>query len=278
MEEGGRSSDVRGRGRAVGRPRRLGPAGRAHSDDLRRVARRDDRRARRPGNALAQARHVPVPANDRRFRLGRAADRGCRRHEPMRRRRRARPAVRPPAAARLPDDRPQQLPALPARRPRRRRTPWRPRHRARPPRRRSSRRPCCSIAAASMSVGFLLVRGGFDLPVTSPGASQIAVATTASPQPTPSPAASALAPSTPPATEPPAASPIPTPAPTAPPATADTARRRPRGRRRSLRATATPSSSRARSRRTAGSTPSGRATIWSASSTTSECRTTPCST
>ena len=78
------------------------------------------------------------------------------------------------------------------------------------------------VAAASMSVGFLLVRGGFDLPATSPGASQVAVAPIASPQPTASPAASAPAPSHPPATEPtaPAASQPPTPAPTAPPATA----------------------------------------------------------
>ena len=77
------------------------------------------------------------------------------------------------------------------------------------------------VAAASMSVGFLLVRGGFDLPVTSPGASEVAVAPTASPQPTPSPAASAPAPSDPSAIDPtaPAASQPPTPAPTAPPAT-----------------------------------------------------------
>ena len=77
------------------------------------------------------------------------------------------------------------------------------------------------IAAASMSVGFLLVRGSFDLPVTSPGASQFAIAPTASPQPTPSTAASAPAPSALPTTDPTApASPPATPATTAPPATA----------------------------------------------------------
>jgi hypothetical protein len=76
------------------------------------------------------------------------------------------------------------------------------------------------IATASMSVGFLLVRGGFDLPVVSPGTSQLAVATTTSPQPTPSPAASTLAPSALSTIDPTAAPPLPTPAPTPPPATA----------------------------------------------------------
>jgi len=77
------------------------------------------------------------------------------------------------------------------------------------------------VAAASMSVGFLLVRGGFDLPVTSPGASQVAIAPTTLPEPTPSPAASAPAQSAGPTTEATApASPAPTPAPSPPPATA----------------------------------------------------------
>ena len=70
------------------------------------------------------------------------------------------------------------------------------------------------VAAASMSVGFLLVRGGFDVPVASPATSQVAVAPSAS---TPSPAAPQPSliesvPSTPSSAQP-------SPPPTEPPAT-----------------------------------------------------------
>ena len=78
------------------------------------------------------------------------------------------------------------------------------------------------VAAASMSVGFLLVRGGFDLPVTSPGASQVAIAATASAEQTRSAAPSGSTSSAVPTAEPTGlATPSPTIAPpTPPPATA----------------------------------------------------------
>jgi LysM domain len=72
------------------------------------------------------------------------------------------------------------------------------------------------IAAASMSVGFLLVRGGFDLPAVAAGASQVAVAPSAH-----TPSAPSLEPS-PIVTGPPTASappPTSTPTPTEPPVT-----------------------------------------------------------
>ena len=80
------------------------------------------------------------------------------------------------------------------------------------------------LAAASMSVGFLLVRGGFDIPVASPGASGVAVAS-ATPNPSiatspePSPATSTLPPTPTPSAQAPIATPTvqpPTPAPPSP--------------------------------------------------------------
>lgn len=87
------------------------------------------------------------------------------------------------------------------------------------------------VAATAMSVGFLLVRGGFDLPMGAPGGSQLAAATLL---PSPSPAATTVLSSAAPASLAPVeptvavtpsaapATPAPTPAPTAPPTPAPT--------------------------------------------------------
>jgi LysM repeat protein len=77
------------------------------------------------------------------------------------------------------------------------------------------------VAALAASFGFLVIRGGFDIPIASPGGSQLAVVqATASPRATPtstttsSPSSSASPPSSPSSSPPPSAAPTPTPAPT----------------------------------------------------------------
>ncbi len=65
------------------------------------------------------------------------------------------------------------------------------------------------VAALAASFGFLVVRGGFDLPLRSPQSSLVAVAPIASPSPTPDATPSPGVPASP--------SPSPTPEPTAPP-------------------------------------------------------------
>ncbi|HET9345550.1 MAG TPA: LysM domain-containing protein [Candidatus Limnocylindrales bacterium] len=82
------------------------------------------------------------------------------------------------------------------------------------------------VAAASMSVGFLLVRGGFDLPV-APTASQVAIAPSALPpvasseptQTVPAPPTASPPPASPASTEPAPTEPPPSPSPAPPKAT-----------------------------------------------------------
>jgi LysM domain len=73
------------------------------------------------------------------------------------------------------------------------------------------------VAALAASFGFLVVRGGFDVPIASPGASQIGLVVpsiSSSPAPTPTPT---IAPSPSPSASPPASA-APTPSPTRTPA------------------------------------------------------------
>ncbi|HEX5824225.1 MAG TPA: LysM domain-containing protein [Candidatus Limnocylindrales bacterium] len=84
-------------------------------------------------------------------------------------------------------------------------------------------------AALAASLGFLVVRGGFDLPIASPGASQLAAISTASPAPsrTPGPSPSLPAGPSPSLRSSPVPTPAPTPAPTPGPTPAPTLRQTP---------------------------------------------------
>ena len=208
-----------------------------------------------------------------------------------------RPQSAQAAGARVPARRPHRLPALPQGH---RGAPGSGRRRTARPTSRGRRVAALLILvlSAGISFGFVVQRGGIELPAAAaaPTSSAIALAPSPSPEPSldpviepsiapseaPSVEASSSAPSLAPTASaeaspspspsPPSPSPSPTVAPTtAPTATPDRRRRRP-SRRRSRPATATSSSTRARTSRSAGSTSSARATTCTASRTTSGSR------